>query len=226
MSSKPSRASLSRCQGVGSRRAWIPFARIIGAMGKRAGQIARPEFGEGRDALLNATMRIVARDGFDGLTYRAVGEESGTTHGLVSYYFGNREALIHEAAVKAGRRAVESAALIPRGDVPEEFVRDLSSSMERDLDTHMFQYEMALQARRRPELGREMKVLYRQYCEITLKALRRMGIDATPALARLVFAAVDGIVLQQLVSQDTRETDEAVAELHSLLRVLQSTSPA
>lgn len=188
-------------------------------------EIARPGFREGREALLNATIRVVARDGFDGLTYRAVGKESGTTHGLVSYHFGNREALVHEAAAEALRRAIDSAELVPEGDDPEEFARDISTSMERDIDTHMFQYEITLQARRRPDLGREMRALYEQYCDITLEALRRMGIDATPALARMVFAAVDGIVLQQIVSRDPSQTDEAIAELHEMLRTLKSTRP-
>jgi AcrR family transcriptional regulator len=185
-------------------------------------EAVHPGFNEGREALLDATVRVVARDGFDGLTYRAVGKEAGTTHGLVSYHFGSREALIHEAAVKASRMATESAALLPGNGAPEDFLRDLSDSVERDLDSHMFQYEITLQARRRPEIGREMQALYEQYCEVTLRALGEMGIDATPAQARLVFAAIDGIVLQQVVSQDRRQTDEAVAALRDLLRTLAS----
>jgi AcrR family transcriptional regulator len=182
---------------------------------------SHPGFREGRDALLDATLRVVARDGFDGLTYRAVAKEAGTTHGLVSYHFGSREALVHEAAAKASRQAVDGAALMPEGAAPEDFVRDLSASVERDLHTHLFQYEMALQSRRRPDLGREIAALYEEYFDITRQALRRMGIaEATPALARFVFAAIDGIVLQHVVRADPQRTDEAVAVLHGFLRGL------
>ena len=48
----------------------------------------RPGYGEGRDALLTATVRVVARRGLRNLTYRAVAEEAGVTHGLVAHYFG------------------------------------------------------------------------------------------------------------------------------------------
>ncbi len=178
----------------------------------------RPAPGAGREALLDATLRVVARDGFDGLTYRAVGAESGTTHGLVSYHFGNRETLIHEAAVRASRRAIESVALAADEDRPEAFLPDLAEAVERDLETHMFQYEITLQSRRRPELGHEMHRLYDEYCALTQRALERMGIEATPALGRVIFAAVDGIVLQHVVTGDAERTDEAMDALRGLLR--------
>lgn len=184
-----------------------------------------PDTGEGRAALLEAAVRVIARDGFDGLTYRAVGQEAGTAHGLVSYYFGSREALIHEAAQWASRRAIESANLLAGAEVTD-FARDLAASVEQDLDAHMFQYELDLQARRRPAIGREMQSLYRVYCELTLDSLRRMGIDASPALARLVFAALDGIVLQQVVDQDQDRTQQTLAALHHVLRILAGAPPA
>jgi AcrR family transcriptional regulator len=175
---------------------------------------------DGREALLAATVRVVARHGFDGLTYRAVGKEAGTTHGLVSYHFGSREALIDEAAVWASTRAAESVDLTPAGGAPDDFVRGLADSIERDIDSHMFQYELTLQARRRPGLGDEMRAVYRRYCELTLQALRSMGVDATPALGRLVFATLDGIVLQQIMSEDPTQTQETIDELHRILTIL------
>jgi AcrR family transcriptional regulator len=48
----------------------------------------RPARGDGRRALLEAVVRVVARHGLDALTYRAVAKEAGVTHGLVSYHFG------------------------------------------------------------------------------------------------------------------------------------------
>lgn len=203
--------------GAGNRGADRAYDRDMTQVGSPG---SRQETAEGREALLDATVRVVARDGFDGLTYRSVGEEAGCTHGLVSYHFGNREKLIHEAAQRASARAVKSADLVPEGDDPTDFVRDLASSMEHDLDSHMFQYELTLQSRRRPAIGRDMRTLYDGYCDLTRQALRKMGIDANPALARVVFAAVDGIVLQQVVSEDPQRTEESLAELHRLLELL------
>lgn len=188
-----------------------------------APQAAEPS--DGREALLAATVRVVARDGFDGLTYRAVGKEAGTTHGLVSYHFGSREALIDEAAVWASTRATASVDLAPHGDAPHDFARGLASSIEVDIDAHMFQYELTLQARRRPTLGTEMRAAYRRYCELTLRALRDMGIKADAALGRLVFAALDGLVLQQIMSEDPVQTQESIEELHRVLTILAERPP-
>ncbi|MFE4582354.1 hypothetical protein ACFRKC_42725, partial [Streptomyces chartreusis] len=38
----------------------------------------RMNYGEGREALLNAAVRVVARGGLRKLTYRAVAQEAGT----------------------------------------------------------------------------------------------------------------------------------------------------
>jgi AcrR family transcriptional regulator len=175
----------------------------------------------GRQALLAATLRVVAERGFDGLTWRAVAAEAGTTHSLVAYHFGTRENLIHEAAIEASRRAVESAALAPESGLLEDFVRDLAASTERDLDIHLFQYEMALQARRRPELGSEIRALYEHYFRVTAEALGEAGIaNLDAAAARFAFAAIDGIVLQHIVFGEADHTEASVRVLRDVLRRL------
>jgi TetR/AcrR family transcriptional regulator, regulator of biofilm formation and stress response len=62
-------------------------------MAKRA-ESGRPGYNEGREALLEATVRVVAEHGLRGLTYRRVAEAAQTTHALVSYHFGSWDALI------------------------------------------------------------------------------------------------------------------------------------
>jgi len=174
----------------------------------------------GRLALLDAAVHVVARDGLDGVSYRSVAEEAGTTAGLVFYHFGSRESLILEAAMRAGRRAVAHA--IPVGDGGlDTFLDDLSGSAERDLSDHVFQYEMAFNSRRRPEVAERMAELYAFYGEETERALASLAPgEVTPALARLVFAAIDGLVLQQMVFDEPERTDGGVRALRRALRAL------
>jgi AcrR family transcriptional regulator len=54
-------------------------------------------YGDGREALLTAAVRVVARKGIRHLTYRALARQAGVTHGLVTYHFGSRDALIRAA---------------------------------------------------------------------------------------------------------------------------------
>ena len=60
-------------------------------------------------------------------------------------------------------------------------------------------YELILEARRRPELAPAVQALYDRYLDATRRELERIGLADDPALARLVFAALDGLVLQMLV---------------------------
>jgi AcrR family transcriptional regulator len=179
----------------------------------------------GRAALLDAAVRVVARDGLDGVSYRSVAEEAGTTAGLVFYHFGSREALILEAAANAGRRSATHALLhSEEEDGLEGFLALLSTSASEDLDDHLFEYEMAFNSRRRPELGAEMRQLYRFYVEETERALAAAGLEnPRPALARLIFGIIDGIVLQQVVFDDPDATDRAVSALRRLIaRLIES----
>ncbi|MBS1895139.1 MAG: TetR/AcrR family transcriptional regulator [Actinobacteria bacterium] len=175
----------------------------------------------GRLALLDAAVQVVARDGLDGVSYRSVAEEAGTTAGLVFYHFGSRESLILEAAARAGRRALAHALPVAEGEDLDTFLDDLSSSAERDLADHIFQYEMGFNSRRRPGVAELMAELYTFYCEETARALAALAPgEVSPALARLVFAAIDGLVLQQVVFDDPERTDGGVRALRRTLRAL------
>jgi AcrR family transcriptional regulator len=185
-----------------------------------ADPVSRPIYSEGRDALLDAAARVVAREGFRGLTYRAVAGEAGLTHGLVAYHFGSRDKLIHEATVKAAREAIAGSSLDPESGLLEDFARDLARLAAEAPDAQAFQFELALEARRRPELLPEIRALYEQYIEVVEQALERFGVESRPALARVVFAALDGLMLQQLIFDRPGETEEAVALLQDLLRGL------
>jgi hypothetical protein len=51
------------------------------------------------------------------------------------------------------------------------------------------------------------------------EVIRRFG-SVCPAMTRLVFAALDGMILQQLIFGRREDTDELVDKLHEVLRVL------
>lgn len=46
------------------------------------------------DVILDAAFRILARDGYQGLTARSVAEEAGTNLALVNYYFGGKKGML------------------------------------------------------------------------------------------------------------------------------------
>ncbi|MEV5753723.1 TetR family transcriptional regulator [Actinoallomurus sp. NPDC052308] len=181
----------------------------------------RVQYGEGREALLKAAVRVVARGGLRNLTYRAVAEEAGVTHGLVVHHFGSREALIAEALAHTVRASLASSVLEPGTGQVTDFSAGVSEMVESDPDTQAFQYELLLESRRRPDLLPQLRALYDEYFDATQRELARMlpgGADRP--LARLVFAALEGLVLHQLVFGEPEVTDAALAELHALLKAV------
>ncbi|MFG2727239.1 TetR/AcrR family transcriptional regulator [Streptomyces canus] len=181
----------------------------------------RVHYGEGREALLSAAVRVVARGGLRRLTYRAVAEEAGVTHGLVVHHFGSRDALIEETLAHTIRTSLNISALEPGTGKVGDFSSGVSEMVTADPDKQAFQYELLLESRRRPELLPQIRALYDEYFDATRRELNRMlPAGADRALARLVFAALDGLVLHQLVLGEPDVTDAAIEELRGLLRLL------
>jgi AcrR family transcriptional regulator len=178
----------------------------------------RPGHGKGRDALLNATVHVVAREGLRGLTYRAVAEEAGVANTLVAHHFGTRDALLQAALEWAAEQSIGISLLEPATGDLEDFAAGLADFVAEDAGMQAFQYELALEARRRPELLPAVKRMYAGYIEATRRELMRMGLDEpSDDLARTVFALLDGIVLQQTFFGDADATRRAVERLRGLL---------
>ena len=184
----------------------------------------RPQYGSGREALLDAAIAVVARRGLRYLTYRSVAAEAGVTHGLVAHHFGSRDALLLAALRHSVQRSIEVTALRTKDGTPDGFVRGFAEMVERDPDLHAFQYEVLLESRRSPEARRHADELYASYRSATREGLAQLGIADGP-LADLVFAALDGLVFQQVTVGSAAVTEAAVEALRRLLAAIRDGSP-
>lgn len=164
-------------------------------------------------------MRVVAREGFDGVTFRSVAAEAGVTHGLASYHFGTREEMIHAALAWATRNALRDSGM-DREQGIEEFASELPELMAQRPQDAVFQYQLALEALKRPELLHDVRQSYSSYISAVGESLTRDGIDHDPATAALVFAMLDGITLQHLIYGDTDRTEDMLARMRKILKNL------
>lgn len=180
---------------------------------------ARPGYGAGREALLNAAIHVVANSGLRNLTYRAVAKEAGVTHGLVAHHFGSRDALLAEALSYAIDRSIESSSLRVTTAQVEDFVEGLTELVTSEPDLQAFQYELLLESRRRPELVPLTRKLYETYRAAAREGLRNLGIE-DEALAHLVYATLDGLVMQQLTVGDDETTRHHVRKLREVLEAV------
>jgi TetR/AcrR family transcriptional regulator, regulator of biofilm formation and stress response len=179
----------------------------------------RHRHGGGREALLRATVHVVARDGLRGLTYRAVADEAGVANTLVAHHFGTRDALLQAALEWAAEQSIGISLLEPATGDLADFAAGLAELVDSDPGMQAFQFELALEARRRPELMPAIERMYAAYFAATRRELMRLGLDEpSDDLARAVFALLDGIVLQQTLFGDAAATTAVVERLRGLLR--------
>ncbi|GAB7005411.1 hypothetical protein JCM18899A_28840 [Nocardioides sp. AN3] len=174
--------------------------------------------GEGREALLAATTKVVAERGLRNVTYRAVSEEAGVAHGLVRHHFGSRDALVAATVRYAVERSVSRSSLESGTGSIDEFASGLLDLVAGDPETQAFQYELILEARRRPELTTLVRELNDAYRDATRRELERMGLGDIPGLHLLVYAALDGLVFQRVTNGAEPDLEPALDALRTLLR--------
>ncbi|XPP27291.1 MAG: TetR/AcrR family transcriptional regulator [Leucobacter sp.] len=152
----------------------------------------------GKTALLRATIVVVAQGGLRALTYRAVAAEAGVSHGLVRHHFGTRDQLIADAMDFAIDESLRGSNMLNNALGAEEFAAGVESLAELDGDIQAFQYELLLEARRRPELRPNAERHYGAYRDAISQQLQRLGADEE-GLADLIWFVLDAIVFKQLV---------------------------
>jgi TetR/AcrR family transcriptional regulator, regulator of biofilm formation and stress response len=180
----------------------------------------KPRYSEGGEALLDAAVRVFSVKGVAGLTYRAVAAEAQVTHGLVGYHFGSREALVHATIARVAQNSVEQSAFLPESGRREDFLRELPAMTEADPDGAAAQFDLVVLGHRDPALLEEARGLYRQYIAVTGEALERLGASPDEATSRLIFAAIDGLILQQVLFGKPEETAESLEVLRRLLATI------
>jgi AcrR family transcriptional regulator len=175
-------------------------------------------YGEGREALLDASVRVVARGGLRSLTYRNVAAEAGVAHGLVRHYFGNRDALVKESLEHATRESLSESGIQEKISNIDDFSKNLVSWVLEDPDQQIFQYELILQSIRQKEMQPAVVQLHKDYREAMRMQLEGLGFGNDPDLANLVFAALDGLVFEQVALGDEAVMIRALEKLRTLLR--------
>jgi len=62
------------------------------------------DWDERRDEILSATWRVIARDGIEGATIRAIAREANCSAGILAHYFDDKEDILGSALLLSHRR--------------------------------------------------------------------------------------------------------------------------
>ena len=178
-----------------------------------------------REEILEATLRVIGRSGREAVTHRAVAEEAGVPLGSTTYYFDSRDdllgqALEHVARIETERHA-ELGRELRRARTPRQLADMLLDQLIaeiEDRDAYIAEYELWLEAGRRPDL-REAATSWCDAVQLAVAgAMEKLGSTDPAADASLVVAAIDGLGERVLAREE--DPAQAAAEFRPQLRRL------
>jgi AcrR family transcriptional regulator len=158
---------------------------------------------ESRERLERAALTVFARTGFQRATVRDVAREAGVSQGLLYHYFRTKDELL-SAVFRNGARDVAAALAspAPSGTPEERFAAFVHASFQlvdahRDYWrlNHLIRYDPAVIAALGPDLHGWTTAVTVALTEM----LAALGHRDPPALARVLFAAIDGIAQHYLL---------------------------
>lgn len=166
-----------------------------------------------RRALIEATLRIIVREGPAAVTHRSVATEAGATHGSVAYYFGGRDELLHQALECVADQNVtwlqqgELSDTDDAGDINSVAARlaaMVDQQMIRDRAMGFSVLELHLAAGRDPKLRPLIRAWGKAYVASATPVLEVIGSTDYVRDTRVLAALINGMVLEQLASPRPR----------------------
>ncbi len=163
-----------------------------------------------RQELIEATVRVVAREGVAGVSHRAVAREAGQPPTAAAYYFTSIDDLLTAALTRCLREdAARMRALAEEAGGSEAGLRalaELMCSVVAGPEHLLAEYELYLLAARRPEL--------RGPARDWISAVADFGRCYTddPVRLRILPGVVDGLLMQALLT-DWQPTAEEFTEV-------------
>ena len=187
-----------------------------------------------REAVLEAALTIIARDGLRSLTHRSIAAEMGTSVRAATYHFASIEELIEAAFSWYVERALERfhllAESLPASPSAEEAGEALWRALEIDLVSErrglVLEYTVLLELERRPTLAPGFQVWQGALLALIERCARAMASPRPALHARLVLATLRGLELEALSRPgEAPRTDEVRAVFNELLAGLSALAP-
>jgi len=178
-----------------------------------------------REQILEAAVQVIGRSGREAVTHRAVAEEAGVPLGSTTYYFDSRDDLLGQALEYVARSEAERYAELGRellkANSPRklaDMLMDMLISEAEDRSAYIAEYELWLEASRRPEL-RPAATAWCDAVQLAIAGpLEKLGSTDPAADASLVVAAIDGLGERILGREE--DPAEAAADFRQQLRRL------
>jgi AcrR family transcriptional regulator len=189
--------------------------------------------------LVAAAQRVLIRDGVGRLTMRAVASEADVLLGTVTYVFPSKEMLLRaviEDVVAGIAEVLKSSADTGRGlehAIREGVQRFWTTLVEDQEGLQIIQYDLVIYALRTPGLESMARWQYDRYARIVAAWCQEAASNAGETcavpfdtLARVLVAAVDGVILQYVCDPDVTRSREDLQAVIEMVVGLASPAPA
>jgi AcrR family transcriptional regulator len=173
-----------------------------------------------REAIVDATLRVMTRKGIAATTVRDVAAEMGTSSGLIHHYFTSMDDLLAEAFDRvASEDLARTAAAVRRVDEPTERLAVFIASYNRADEDWAVQLwlDAWAEAARRPTLQATSRRLNEAWQSLVADLIRdgvqcgAMTCSEPDAVAWRIVSLLDGLALQAVAHADLIARDDAVA---------------
>lgn len=152
---------------------------------------------ESRQRLIEAALRLFAREGYDRTSVRMIAQEAQVSQGLLYNYFQSKQDLLHAIFLQSMQDVQQSFAT-SSGDVsPEQqlahLIRSSFEIVRRNLQFWRLSYSLRMQPDVLADLGEQTQDWSGQIMETLEGRLRATGSHRPETEARVLFALIDGV---------------------------------
>lgn len=182
-----------------------------------------------RRQIVDAAIRVMALKGWNETSIDEITKEAGVSRGLVSYHFKDKADLLSGVLSRCTEASNEgmSLAIAATADPVERMrliIRSTLALTRDDPTIYLIFLHFMASARSNPELGQQIRDLYRGFRALTADGIRhgqdrgifRNDIDVDAAAARYI-GALTGFALQWLLDPDSFPFEEAAIQTEEML---------
>jgi DNA-binding transcriptional regulator YbjK len=172
-----------------------------------------------REAILRATLSLLAEEGTAALSNRRIAAKADVALGSLTYHFPSQAVLLRESLLLYVNEEVErleavAAALRARDPSPAEVAAEVEGMLARPTGGPgpLAELELHLQAARDPELQDASRRCFAAYDAFAADALRSLGVPDPERHAGAVVALIVGLGLRRLgtAAADSAAVTEAL----------------
>ena len=165
------------------------------------------------ERILDAAARSIRRSGYDGASVADIMKEAGLTHGGFYAHFASREAMLAEAADRAGADAIATSARIAATSPPQQALQRLvgaylSKEHLRDAEGGCPLVALGSETPRQgPEVRRAATLRVKEMIDVVARQLPDWGQPQAHERALVIVAGMVGALLLARAVDDAKLAD-------------------